>query len=128
MSQTVESPDEVAAQQRHQQQPTNVSDTMGSGPDMSDEELGGASSAHDPGSPDGSSKSSSGRSIKAEDGMNPTAETPTMPIQKRRRVTRACDECRRKKIKCDGKQPCTHCSVYSYGTKSPPPRPLPAPG
>ncbi|KAK9355159.1 fungal-specific transcription factor domain-containing protein [Lipomyces doorenjongii] len=40
--------------------------------------------------------------------MNPT------PIQKRRRVTRACDECRRKKIKCDGKQPCTHCTVYSY--------------
>jgi hypothetical protein len=23
-------------------------------------------------------------------------------------------ECRRKKIKCDGKQPCTHCTVYSY--------------
>ncbi|KAM0241454.1 hypothetical protein ACHAP5_007571 [Fusarium lateritium] len=38
----------------------------------------------------------------------------SQPIQKRRRVTRACDECRRKKIKCDGKQPCTHCSVYSY--------------
>lgn len=38
-----------------------------------------------------------------------------LPIQKRRRVTRACDECRRKKIKCDGKQPCTHCTVYSYG-------------
>ncbi|KAK9454351.1 fungal-specific transcription factor domain-containing protein, partial [Dipodascopsis uninucleata] len=39
----------------------------------------------------------------------------TIPsIQKRRRVTRACDECRRKKIKCDGKQPCTHCTVYSY--------------
>ncbi|KAI9888916.1 MAG: hypothetical protein M1814_006148 [Vezdaea aestivalis] len=36
------------------------------------------------------------------------------PVQKRRRVTRACDECRRKKIKCDGKQPCTHCQVYSY--------------
>jgi hypothetical protein len=36
-------------------------------------------------------------------------------VQKRRRVTRACDECRRKKIKCDGKQPCTHCTVYSYG-------------
>ncbi|KAI1261194.1 hypothetical protein F5Y18DRAFT_211458 [Xylariaceae sp. FL1019] len=36
------------------------------------------------------------------------------PLQKRRRVTRACDECRRKKIKCDGKQPCTHCQVYSY--------------
>jgi hypothetical protein len=40
---------------------------------------------------------------------------PTLPLQKRRRVTRACDECRRKKIKCDGKQPCTHCTVYSYG-------------
>ena len=40
---------------------------------------------------------------------------PTAPMQKRRRVTRACDECRRKKIKCDGKQPCTHCTVYSYG-------------
>ena len=36
------------------------------------------------------------------------------PLQKRRRVTRACDECRRKKIKCDGKQPCSHCTVYSY--------------
>ncbi|KAI9751972.1 MAG: hypothetical protein M4579_005808 [Chaenotheca gracillima] len=39
---------------------------------------------------------------------------PSAPMQKRRRVTRACDECRRKKIKCDGKQPCTHCTVYSY--------------
>ncbi|KAG0646975.1 Activator of stress 1 [Hyphodiscus hymeniophilus] len=38
----------------------------------------------------------------------------SVPLQKRRRVTRACDECRRKKIKCDGKQPCTHCTVYSY--------------
>jgi hypothetical protein len=37
------------------------------------------------------------------------------PLQKRRRVTRACDECRRKKIKCDGKQPCSHCTIYSYG-------------
>ncbi|KAI0199958.1 fungal-specific transcription factor domain-containing protein [Astrocystis sublimbata] len=40
--------------------------------------------------------------------------TPQLPLQQRRRVTRACDECRRKKIKCDGKQPCTHCQVYSY--------------
>ncbi|KAL2402898.1 Activator of stress genes [Exophiala dermatitidis] len=53
---------------------------------------------------------------------SPSAETPPSdsgtkplpPMQKRRRVTRACDECRRKKIKCDGKQPCTHCTVYSY--------------
>lgn len=48
------------------------------------------------------------------DGADPTSKA-TAPIQKRRRVTRACDECRRKKIKCDGKQPCTHCTVYSYG-------------
>ncbi|KAI9785062.1 MAG: hypothetical protein M1816_000532 [Peltula sp. TS41687] len=46
----------------------------------------------------------------------PSSELPRSPLsgQKRRRVTRACDECRRKKIKCDGKQPCTHCTVYSY--------------
>jgi hypothetical protein len=49
-----------------------------------------------------------------EDNPNGSADPSTQPIQKRRRVTRACDECRRKKIKCDGKQPCTHCSVYSY--------------
>jgi hypothetical protein len=58
-----------------------------------------------------------------------TQETPSsdakltpqsLPLQKRRRVGRACDECRRKKIKCDGKQPCTHCTVYSYGAPSPP--------
>lgn len=46
------------------------------------------------------------------------APRPQVPMQKRRRVTRACDECRRKKIKCDGKQPCTHCTVYSYGAPS----------
>ena len=44
-----------------------------------------------------------------------SAVKPFVRAHKRRRVTRACDECRRKKIKCDGKQPCTHCTVYSYG-------------
>ncbi|KAK2731840.1 hypothetical protein FQN55_004427 [Onygenales sp. PD_40] len=39
----------------------------------------------------------------------PLAPKLPAPLQKRRRVTRACDECRRKKIKCDGKQPyCTY--------------------
>ncbi|CAL1209734.1 unnamed protein product [Candida parapsilosis] len=33
---------------------------------------------------------------------------------KRRRVTRACDTCRSKKVKCDGRQPCIHCTVYSF--------------
>lgn len=32
---------------------------------------------------------------------------------KRRRIARACDVCRRKKIKCDGKLPaCTNCQNY----------------
>ncbi|KAH9901865.1 N-terminal binuclear Zn cluster-containing protein [Xylariomycetidae sp. FL2044] len=32
---------------------------------------------------------------------------------KRRRIARACDSCRKKKIKCDGKLPaCTHCVNY----------------
>ncbi|KAF2114551.1 fungal-specific transcription factor domain-containing protein [Lophiotrema nucula] len=49
-----------------------------------------------------------------EDDGDQQQKPATAPMQKRRRVTRACDECRRKKIKCDGKQPCTHCTVYSY--------------
>ncbi|SCW03116.1 LAFE_0G03290g1_1 [Lachancea fermentati] len=33
---------------------------------------------------------------------------------KRLRVSRACDVCRLKKVRCDGRQPCIHCTVYSY--------------
>lgn len=57
-----------------------------------------------------------------DDEVAPSEASPdpkSLPMQKRRRVGRACDECRRKKIKCDGKQPCTHCTVYSYGTQEP---------
>lgn len=43
-----------------------------------------------------------------------TSFESTNTERKRRRVTRACDVCRRKKVKCDGKQPCIHCTVYSY--------------
>ncbi|KAF2685973.1 hypothetical protein K458DRAFT_386981 [Lentithecium fluviatile CBS 122367] len=50
----------------------------------------------------------------SDDADDEPTKPVTLPLQKRRRVTRACDECRRKKIKCDGKQPCTHCTVYSY--------------
>jgi hypothetical protein len=89
-------------------------------PDASDEEESLALSDDDAASPSGSGKSSDGeRSTKGgstSDVSKAAGEGPSMPVQKRRRVTRACDECRRKKIKCDGKQPCTHCSVYSYGT------------
>lgn len=30
----------------------------------------------------------------------------------RKRVTKACDSCRTKKIKCDGQEPCVHCTRY----------------
>ncbi|KAI0180830.1 hypothetical protein GGR52DRAFT_577567 [Hypoxylon sp. FL1284] len=61
-------------------------------------------------SPAGDTPASTSRGNRAES----SGDAPVLPLQKRRRVTRACDECRRKKIKCDGKQPCTHCQVYSY--------------
>lgn len=46
--------------------------------------------------------------------QDPDSTIPVVESQKRRRVTRLCDECRRKKVKCDGQQPCIHCTVYSY--------------
>lgn len=44
----------------------------------------------------------------------PSKQEKNQGEHKRRRVTRACDNCRLKKVKCDGKQPCIHCTVYSY--------------
>ncbi|KAF2139724.1 uncharacterized protein K452DRAFT_64661 [Aplosporella prunicola CBS 121167] len=74
---------------------------------MSSDDRSNALAADDvPSSPDNASESTTTTSA--------AAPRPSVPMQKRRRVTRACDECRRKKIKCDGKQPCTHCTVYSY--------------
>lgn len=90
-------------------------------PDFSEDDDSSVSAEMEETSPGRSTKPSSAR-IKADPEDSGTGEQdlsstggPSMPVQKRRRVTRACDECRRKKIKCDGKQPCTHCSVYSYG-------------
>lgn len=53
-----------------------------------------------------------------------TAVTTAVPPEtKKRRVIRACDECRKKKVKCDGQQPCIHCTVYSFKcTYDQPPR------
>ncbi|KAL4785648.1 fungal-specific transcription factor domain-containing protein [Aspergillus varians] len=75
-----------------------------------------ASYLQDDGDFSGTPSNNFSQDFSAEDNAAPDAKnlkTP-LPMQKRRRVTRACDECRRKKIKCDGKQPCTHCTVYSY--------------
>ncbi|KAK4661590.1 Gypsy retrotransposon integrase-like protein 1 [Podospora pseudopauciseta] len=86
-------------------------------PGMSDDESADLSQ-EEHGSPTESLKSAAQDTSKvdseAPESQDGTGDAPSMPLQKRRRVTRACDECRRKKIKCDGKQPCTHCSVYSY--------------
>lgn len=60
-----------------------------------------------------------------DSGVSPTqpfSASPSIPVatkkatseNKRRRVTRACDTCRSKKVKCDGRQPCIHCTVYSF--------------
>ncbi len=128
-----------ARQQRNTSTASAVSDTMETAisPAMSDDGTGsGVSSkswrAQNAPSPADSLHSDDDQSgIKAEgsvtDAGHPTGATDTpmpMPVHKRRRVTRACDECRRKKIKCDGKQPCTHCSVYSYGAYSLPAKEL----
>ncbi|CAK7274455.1 Gypsy retrotransposon integrase-like protein 1 [Sporothrix epigloea] len=90
---------------------------------ISDDESGGATSwpAHiAPSLAESLPSPDEDQFIKAEDYVTDDAhldtnDAPTfIPVHKRRRVTRACDECRRKKIKCDGRQPCTHCSVYTY--------------
>lgn len=65
--------------------------------DMSDDEVGPLSvedwQAQDPPSPNDSSKSD----IELDDPPGgDDRDAPAQPIQKRRRVTRACDECRRK--------------------------------
>ncbi|KAH3663688.1 hypothetical protein OGAPHI_005089 [Ogataea philodendri] len=47
--------------------------------------------------------------------MPPGSENASgMVWQKKRRVVRACDRCRKLKIKCSGDLPCIHCTVYSY--------------
>ncbi|ODV58155.1 uncharacterized protein ASCRUDRAFT_62748, partial [Ascoidea rubescens DSM 1968] len=57
----------------------------------------------------------SASSASFKDPKDSSSTNPPHPVpQKRRRVTRACDECRKKKVKCDGQQPCVHCTVYNY--------------
>ena len=72
-------------------------ETMESGttPDVSDDESTGppikSRRAREPQSPDGSASASDSESpAKAESATEGTGETPSMPVQKRRRVTRAC--------------------------------------
>ena len=46
--------------------------------------------------------------------MPPERHIPEAPIKIRQRSQRACDPCRKRKIKCDGAEPCGHCAGYGY--------------
>ncbi|KAI1498209.1 fungal-specific transcription factor domain-containing protein [Biscogniauxia marginata] len=51
--------------------------------------------------------------LAAQMAFDPSALLDDANEAKRRRIARACDMCRKKKIKCDGKLPaCTHCINY----------------
>ncbi|KAI9511917.1 fungal-specific transcription factor domain-containing protein [Russula earlei] len=56
----------------------------------------------------------------AEEDINPS-ETNASRSAKKRRVQRACDVCRRKKIRCDGSQmpgnKCSNCAAYNFDCK-----------
>jgi hypothetical protein len=64
---------------------------------------------------------SNGTSINAKQDENPKGNYQPVDshpagrdqAHKRRRISRACDDCRRKKIKCDGKQPCSSCAEFN---------------
>ncbi|KAG1438746.1 hypothetical protein G6F56_012536 [Rhizopus delemar] len=45
--------------------------------------------------------------------MDMSSEAPTEPLKKRTKIMSACAECRRKKTKCNGEQPCRNCQRAS---------------
>ncbi|KAI1855945.1 hypothetical protein JX265_012028 [Neoarthrinium moseri] len=53
------------------------------------------------------------------DDPSPRLESQNGPgkhsARKRRKTTKACDDCRRRKIKCDGRQPCSSCADFNSG-------------
>ncbi|KAI9315896.1 hypothetical protein BX666DRAFT_265899 [Dichotomocladium elegans] len=59
----------------------------------------------DHGSPDSITPDSSKKSLKQKDPPGPA----TNAQNRRNKTTRACDECRKRKVKCDGVQPCARC-------------------
>ncbi|CAK9436315.1 uncharacterized protein LODBEIA_P08730 [Lodderomyces beijingensis] len=65
-------------------------------------------------SPSSTTNESSPTSNAGKRPMTTSTSSSSSVDHKRRRVTRACDTCRSKKVKCDGRQPCIHCTVYSF--------------
>ncbi|KAM5463145.1 Gypsy retrotransposon integrase-like protein 1 [Microsporum ferrugineum] len=96
---TMQSPPPPSAGENKERRSASAEDSVDNAHDSNTRT---SDATHDPETADGTPATDSHQSSLA------------ITVQKRRRVTRACDECRRKKIKCDGKQPCTHCTVYSY--------------
>lgn len=41
-----------------------------------------------------------------------TRPDSSLPFSKRRRVTRACDNCKSRKRRCDGEKPCAYCTEH----------------
>ncbi|KAG8167988.1 hypothetical protein KVR01_003677 [Diaporthe batatas] len=77
---------------------------------VEDDTLGGSaspassSSRHRQSVSDGAQQTIPGAEIRSQ--------SPQRAARKRRRTTRACDDCRRKKIRCDGKRPCSSCAAF----------------
>ena len=45
---------------------------------------------------------------------NASASRNNPKTRRQSSTTHACEECRRRKIRCDGKQPCSHCEWYKH--------------
>ena len=45
---------------------------------------------------------------------NASASKNNPKTRRQSSTTHACEECRRRKIRCDGKQPCSHCEWYKH--------------
>lgn len=62
------------------------------------------------GQPPTTEKARKPRAKKVADGTNSLTKTIRAPGSNTERVAQACDRCRAKKVKCDGKLPCSNCA------------------
>lgn len=52
------------------------------------------------------------RRVEAQPRSMATHSGNDLPLSKRRRVTRACDNCKSRKRRCDGEKPCAYCTEH----------------
>ncbi|ORZ31485.1 hypothetical protein BCR44DRAFT_1265496 [Catenaria anguillulae PL171] len=107
-------PDDSAqhrVQQQQQQQPDSMSDGDSfDGRDAGEQTVQLGPSSVDRGPYVGAS-SQQQTSSGTQHGI-PGLVASKVPPRKRKRLTRACDTCRKRKIRCDGKHPCGPCVAY----------------